>query len=160
MLGRIIISLDFPTSAPRSAVWAALEAAPLWPDVQPDLAEARIDPDGVLAPGATIRTRAKPGTRAVDMTYRVLEAEKPRRLAIETAVALHFRARTEYLIEADGEGARVILTSRIDPVHWLHKITTALERRWYTEQMTNNLKARIRPLLMLAERMAFTEPAR
>ena len=40
------------------------------------------------------------------------------------------------------------------PVLWLHKITTAFARRWYTEQFATNLKSRMGPLLVLAERIA------
>ena len=67
MLGRITVTRTFATAASPSAVWAALEAAPRWPEVLTDLIEARIEPDGVLAAGAVIRTRARPGTKAVDL---------------------------------------------------------------------------------------------
>ena len=104
MLGHIRITETFSTTAPPAAVWAALEAAPRWPQVQSDLIEARIEPDGRLIAGATIRTKAKPGTAAVDMSYRVVEAERPSRLKIEAASAGHFRSRTEYRIEPEGDG--------------------------------------------------------
>ena len=68
----------------------------------------------------------------------------PRRLAFESGGApLHFRAHTEYDIVADGAGARVILTCKVEPVHWLHKITTEFARRWYTELFATNLKSRM-----------------
>ena len=155
MLGRVTVNLVFPTSAPPEAVWAALESPQRWPEVQYDLIDARIEPDGVLRQGATIRTWARPGTAAVDMSYQVAEAQKPSRLAIEMGGGgLHFRGRTEYAIEADGAGARVTITSDVEPVLWLHKITTALARGWYTALMTANVRARIQPALALAERIA------
>ena len=155
MLGKIVTTLTFPTTAPPDAVWAALEATARWPEVQPDIICATIEPDGALTAGGTIRTWAKPGTAAVDMEYRVTEAEKPRRLVVESGgTPLHFRARTEYDIVADGTGARVTLTCKVEPVLWLHKITTAFARRWYTEQFATNLKSRMGPLLVLAERIA------
>lgn len=155
MLGRITVNLVFPTSAPPHAVWAALESAPRWPEVQYDLIRACIEPDGVLRAGATMRTWARPGTAAVDMSYRVVDAQKPSRLAIEIGGAsLHFRGRTEYSIEADGAGSRVTIRSEVDAVRWLHKITTALARSWYTALMTANMRARIQPALTLAERIA------
>ena len=71
------------------------------------------------------------------MSYQVVEAQKPSRLAIEMGGAgLHFRGRTEYAIEADGAGSRVTITSDVEPVLWLHKITTAWARGWYTALMT------------------------
>ena len=152
MLGRITISRIFSTTASPSAVWAALEAAPRWPELLADLVSARIEPDGVLAEGATIRTVAKPGTRAIDMTYRVVEAEPRLSLAIETDGA-DFRARTEYAIAPFAAGARVALTSQIEPVRLLHKITAALARRSYTAQLEAALEARMRPMLALAERI-------
>ena len=85
MLGRITVTHTFTTTATPTAVWAALEAAPRWPEVLTDLVSARIEPDGVLAEGAIIRTVAKPGTRAVDMTYRVTAADPRLHLAIEFA---------------------------------------------------------------------------
>jgi hypothetical protein len=122
MLGRITVNLVFPTSASPEAVWAALEAPQRWPEVQYDVIDARIEPDGVLRAGATMRTWARPGTAAVDMSYRVVDAQKPSRLAIEMGGAgLHFRGRTEYTIEADGAGSRVTIKSNVDPVLWLHK---------------------------------------
>jgi hypothetical protein len=152
MLGRITVSRLFPTTASPSAVWAALEAAPRWPEVLADLVSARIEPDGVLAEGATIRTVAKPGTRAADMTYCVIAADPRLHLAIESA-GDGFRARTEYLIEPFAAGARVTLTSQIEPAWWLHKITTALARRSYTRQFEAILEMRMRPMLTLAERI-------
>ncbi len=154
MLGSIAITLTIPTSAPPSAVWAALEAAPRWPQVLDDLAEARIEPDGVLAAGAVMRVKAKPGTQAIDMIYDVVAAEKPRRLSIKAAAAGHFRSRAEYTIEPDGNGARVTFKADAEPVRWLHKITTALARRWYTDRLNGAAAARMRAMLTLAERIA------
>ena len=152
MLGRISISRMFPTSASPSAVWAALEAAPRWPEVLTDLVSARIEPNGVLAPGAVIRTVAKPGTRAVDMSYRVVAADPRLHLAIESG-GDDFNARTDYAIDAFAAGARVTVTSVVEPVRWLHKITTSLARRAYTRQFEAMMDARMLPMLALAERI-------
>jgi hypothetical protein len=47
----------------------------------------------MLKAGATIRTWARPGTAAVDMSYQLAEAQKPSRLAIEMGGGgLHLRA--------------------------------------------------------------------
>ena len=153
MLGRLTVTRTFSTTASPSAVWDALEAAPRWPEVLTDLIEARIAPDGVLAEGATIHTVAKPGTRAVDMTYRVVAADPRLSLTIEADKVGEFRARSEYLIEPFAAGARVTLTSQVEPVRWLHRIGVALARRSYTRQFEAALELRMRPMLMLAERM-------
>jgi hypothetical protein len=152
MLGRITVTHTFTTTASPSAVWAALEGAPRWPEVLTDLIAARIEPDGVLAEGAIIRTVAKPGTQAVDMTYRVTAADPRLHLAIESEAAA-FRARTDYTIASFVTGARVTVTSQVEPVWWLHKITTALARRAYTRQFQTMMEARMRPMLALAERI-------
>ena len=152
MLGRITISRTFPTTASPSAVWAALEAAPRWPEVLNDLVEARIEPSGELVTGAEIRTVAKPGTRAVDMVYRVVAADPRLHLAIESGTD-DFRARTDYAIDAFATGARVTVTSAVEPVRWLHRITTALARPAYTRQFEATMDARMLPMLALAERI-------
>jgi hypothetical protein len=153
MVGRITVSKTFSTSASPSAVWAALEAAPRWPEVLHDLVSARIEPDGVLAEGATIRTVARPGTRAIDMSYRVVEADPRLSLTIESDVAGDFRTHSEYLIDPFATGSRIILTSQVEPVRWLHKITTALAWRSYEKQLQAILEARMLPMLTLAERI-------
>jgi Polyketide cyclase / dehydrase and lipid transport len=152
MLGRITVSCTFPTTASPSAVWAALEAAPRWPEVLTDLVSARIEPDGVLVTGAVIRTVAKPGTRAVDVTYRVVAADPRLHLAIESD-ADDFRARTDYAIDAFVTGTRVMVTSVVEPVRWLHRITTEFTRRSYTRQFEAMMEARMLPMLTLAERI-------
>jgi hypothetical protein len=153
MLSRIEVVRTFATSAPPEAVWAALEAAPRWPEVLSDLIEARIDPGGVLAPGAVMRVRARPGSGSADMSYRVTAAEPPHRLAIKSE-GEHFTAQSEYRIERSGPGSRVTMTARAQPLLWLHKITTALSRRYYTNFFGNAVESRTRAMLTLAERIA------
>ena len=154
MLGRITVSrTPSPRPPPRHAVWAALEAAPRWPEVLTDLVEARIEPDGVLAEGAIIRTVAKPGTRAVDMTYRVVAADPRLHLAIESGKPTLSAPAPNTRSPAFATGARVTVTSAVEPVRWLHRITTALARRSYTRQFEAAMEARMRPMLALAERI-------
>jgi hypothetical protein len=160
MLGRFTIAQVFPTMAPPAAVWAAIEDAPRWPQALSDLAKASIEPDGVLAPGAVIRTVATPGTAAIDMTYDVVKAERPHHLIIETQASGAFRARTEYIIEPDGSGARVSVTTVAEPLHWLHKLTVALRRRWYAEYFATAMSARMQAMLALAEKNAAQMPSR
>jgi hypothetical protein len=152
MLGRIALSRTLATAAAPAAVWAAYEAAPRWPQVLTDLLSARIVPDGVLAAGSTIHVVARPGTRAADMTYRVVAASPPVSLALESE-AMDFRARTEYAIAANGAGSSVTVHCRIEPVRWLHRLTTALARRYYRDQLATMIETRTRAMLTLAERI-------
>lgn len=153
MLGRITVTRVFSTGATPTAVWAALEAAPRWPEVLTDLVSARIEPDGRLAEGATIYTVAKPGTRALDMRYRVVAAEPRLRLVIESAIPVPFVARSEYLIDRFAAGTRITLTSQLVPTNWLQKLVAILRSRSYAEQLDAALELRIRPMLTLAERI-------
>ncbi len=153
MFGRITVTRVFSTSATPSAVWDALEAAPRWPEVLTDLVSARIEPDGMLAEGATIHTVAKPGTRAIDMRYRVIVAEPRLRLVIESTIPGQFRAQTEYMIDRFATGTRIAVTSQIEPLRWLIKIAAALMPGSYAKQLEAALELRVRPMLALAERI-------
>src|SRR5262245_3603023 len=103
--GPIVATVTLTTAAPRAAVWQALEAAPRWPLVLTDLAEAAITPAGRLEPGAVISTKVLPGRDVIDMTYRVLAAESARRLVL-TSRARGFQAETEYLLADDDDGTQ------------------------------------------------------
>jgi len=152
------MTLTFSTSAPPAAVWAALEAAPRWPEVLDDITEARIEPDGKLAVGAVMRSFAKPGSDAADMAYRVVAAKRPRHLAIEAMVG-NFRSRAEYTIEESDGGATVTLAAAIEPTRAVDKVILALARKRYLGQFKAGLQKRMRALLTLAERIAQTEGA-
>ena len=158
MPSSITMTLTFSTSAPPAAVWAALEAAPRWPEVLDDITEARIEPDGKLAVGAVMRSFAKPGSDAADMAYRVVAAKRPRHLAIEAMVG-HFRSRAEYAIEESDGGATVTLAAAIEPTRAVDKVILALARKRYLGQFKAGLQKRMRALLTLAERIAQAEGA-
>ena len=147
------MTLTFSTSAPPSAVWAALEAAPRWPEVLDDLTEARIEPNGELVVGAVMRSFAKPGTDWTDMTYRVVAAKRPRHLTIETTVG-HCRSRADYAIEASDGGATVTLAAALEPMRALDKVILFVAGRRYLGQFKAELQKRMRAMLTLAERIA------
>jgi hypothetical protein len=152
MPSSIAITLTFSTTAPPAAVWAAIEAAPRWPEVLDDLREAWIEPDGRLAVGAVMRSIAKPGSDAADMAYRVVAARRPRHLAIEAMVG-NFRSRADYAIEAGDGGATVTLTAAIEPIRPLDKVIVFLARRRYLGPFKAGLQKRMRAMLTLAERI-------
>jgi hypothetical protein len=150
----VAITLRFSTTAPPAAVWDALEAAPRWPEVLDDLVEARIEPTGKLAVGSVMRSVAKPGTEAADMAYRVVEARRPRRLAIEAEVG-NYRSSARYEIEPDGAGgATIALTAEVAPVRGLDIVIFFFARRRYTVQFKAGVHKRMRAMLTLAERIA------
>jgi len=153
MPASISVTLTVATTAPPSAVWAALEAAPRWREVLSDLASARIEPDGVLRAGAVMRSFTKPDSEAADMAYRVVEARRPRRLAIEAEVG-HYRSRAVYDIEKTADGAQVVLTAEILPTRGIDRIITFLARRRYIGKFRAQMHQRARALLTLAERIA------
>ncbi len=154
MFGPIETTITLAVAAPREAVWAALTDAPRWPQVLPDLAEGRIAPDGVLAPGAKIETRAVPDTDVVDMTYHVVAAEPPRRLVLESA-ANGFRACTEYVLDASGEDPRetdVTVTAQVIALDISGRLSVALKRAHYVAQVEKSVRRRTAALLTLAQR--------
>lgn len=153
MPASISVTFTYATPAPPAAVWAALEAAPRWPQVLDDLAEARIEPNGKLTVGSVMRSIAKPGTKAADMAYRVTDAKRPRRLAIEAEVG-NYRSQAKYAIEPDGDGASVTLTAAIEPVRGLDILIFRLARRRYAGQFKAGVDKRMRAMLTLAERIA------
>src|SRR6185295_2173171 len=121
MPAAISVKLTLATTARPAAVWAALEAAPRWREVLTDLTSARIEPDGVLRAGAVMRSFAKPDSEAADMAYRVVEARRPRHLAIEAGVG-NYRSRAVYAIEKSEDGAQVTLTAEIVPTRGIDRL--------------------------------------
>jgi len=149
----ISVTLTLATTAPPNAVWAALEAAPRWREVLTDLTSARIEPDGVLRAGAVMRSFAKPDSEAADMAYRVVEARRPRHLAIEAEVG-NYRSRAVYAIEKNPDGAKVTLTAEIVPMRGIDRLIVFFARRRYIGKFRAGMLKRARALLTLAERIA------
>src|SRR5262245_17865291 len=154
MPSSVSVTLTVSTTAPPAAVWAALEAAPRWREVLDDLTSARIEPDGVLRAGAVMRSFAKPGTEAADMAYRVVEAKRPRRLAIEAEVG-SYRSCANYQIEPDGGGgAQVTLNAEIVPTRGIDRLILYFARKRYLGKFKAGVETRLRAMLTLAERIA------
>ena len=154
----IAITLTVSTAAPPAAVWAALEAAPRWPEVLDDLARARAEPDGVLKAGAVMRSFAKPNTDAADMAYRVVTAKRPHHLEIEAEVG-NFRSSAHYQIDGNRDGSRVTLTPTIEGRRGIDRLIASLARKRYLGQFKASLEPRLRAMLTLAERIAQEENA-
>lgn len=145
-------SESFATTAPSAALWTALASPHRWPEVLTDLREGRIEPPGRLAEGAVIRTFAKPGARAIDMTYRVTAAEPERHLTFECE-GKDWRGATAYLIEGEAS-ARVTLTVSIEPLGFWPRLAVRLWRSVYQDQVGTNLRTRTQAMLQLAETIA------
>jgi hypothetical protein len=146
----ILATVTLEANASRAAVWQALEAAPRWPEVLTDLAQASITPSGRLEPGALIVTRARPGRDVIDMHYRVLEAEPARRLVLASS-ANGFLARTEYVLDDDATGALVTFTAQVTPERVLGRLSTALWRDQHARHIGTALRRRGEAMLRLAE---------
>jgi hypothetical protein len=142
----------FATAASPAAVWAALATPQRWPEVLTDLREGLIEPPGKLTEGAIIRTFAKPGTKAIDMTYRVVAAEPHQRLNFMSE-GKDWRGETGYVIEGE-TGARVTLTVSIEPLGFWPRLAVRLWRNVYLDQLGANIRTRTQAMLHLAEIIA------
>jgi uncharacterized protein YndB with AHSA1/START domain len=138
--------------APLDKVWAAFTDAVRWPEVLTDFASARIDPDGVLAAGAVIQMVALPDRNVIDMSYRVIDADHPHRLVLESS-ANGFRARTIYEFRAAGPdtGTEVTVTAVVTPERLGGKITATLWPQKYNEHIESSIRRRTTTLLALAD---------
>jgi hypothetical protein len=150
--GLIKASVTLTTAASPAAVWSAFEEAPRWPEVLTDLLEARIEPDGKLVLGAVIRSKARPGSAAVDMRYEVIEAVPAQSLALASRPK-GLRARTRYMFEPIGDGARITVSSEMAAENLIGRVVMAYRRERYATQLVASLQKRTQALLNLAERM-------
>lgn len=151
MLRSLSASVTLSNPASPEEVWAAFTDATRWPEVLPDLASARIDPDGVLAPGATIRTVGLPDRNVIDMSYRIAEAEPSRRLVLESS-AEGFSARMIYEFKPAAAGTEVTVTALVKPERFGEKITATLWPKKYNEHIERSIRRRASALLELTGR--------
>ena len=147
------LTVEFHTKAPPEAVWAALETVTRWREVIPDLGTARLEPDGRLETGGVIHTSTGPATARVDMEYRVVEAQAPRRLTLETET-YDWVGRTTYDIAAEDGGAMVTVVSTMQVSGLLLRVQMLAVGRTLNKQRAAALRARTTALLSLAEQMA------
>jgi hypothetical protein len=146
-------SATLTSDVPRAFVWRAMQSAPRWPEVLKDVASAEIAPDGRLAAGAVMHSRAEPGTMAVDMAYRVLEATAPERLVIESE-ANGFVARTEYRFAVSaGGGTDVTLNADVRARKLPMRLYVAIQRDKHVPMVQGSLIRRMSAMLELAERI-------
>jgi len=144
------ITAEFHAEAPPEAVWAAFAAVERWPQVLPGVGAARIEPPGVLEPGAVIRFLTGPQDAPVVQFYRVAEAEPPTHLTLESDTE-SWRGRTEYTIEPDGTGTKLTVHSTMDVTGALLRVQMFVVGRTMTAQREAALRERTRALLSLAE---------
>jgi carbon monoxide dehydrogenase subunit G len=147
------LTVQFHAKAPPAAVWAALENVTRWREVIPDLASIRLEPAGQLEAGAVIHTRTGPVGASVEMEYRVLEAEPPRHLLLETET-YDWLGRTDYTIEPDEDGAKVTVVSTMEVTGNLLRLQMLVVGRTLNKQRETALRSRTRALLTLAESLA------
>lgn len=146
-------SATLTSPAPPDEVWAAFTDATRWPEVLTDLASARIEPNGVLAAGATIQTIALPDRNVIDMSYRVADAQPSQRLVLESS-ADGFSAQTIYEFRAaeSGTGTEVTVTAVVIPERLGGKITSTLWPHKYNEHIERSIRRRTTTLLELASK--------
>lgn len=147
------VTAEFHADAPPQAVWSAFEAVARWPEVIPDLSAVHMEPPGALLPGNIIYTRIGPAAAPVEMEYRVVEAEAPRHLLLETETA-DWLGRTGYTIATDDTGARVTVLSTMQVTGRLLRLQMFTVGRTLNQQREDALRARTRALLSLAEKIA------
>lgn len=150
-LAPIVATVTLTTDVPREFVWRAYESAPRWPEVLKDLEGAEIEPDGQLVAGAVMRSRAVPGTMAVDMAYQVLAAEPPEHLRTESAAA-GFKAVADYrfAVAANG-GTEITLSANVAAEKFMMRLYVAVQRSQHATMIEASLRRRLQSMLNLAD---------
>ena len=149
----ISATVNLTTDVPREYVWRAFESAPRWPEVLKDVEEAAIEPDGRLIAGAVMRSRAVPGTMAVDMAYHVLTAEPPEHLCTRSRAA-GFTAEADYhFAEAANGGTELSLAARVIAEKFAMRVYIATQRGKHTTMIEASLRRRIEAMLTLGEKL-------
>ena len=141
---------DFHANATPDAVWTAFAAVERWPEVLPGVGNAQIEPPGVFETGALIRFLTGPQSAPVTQFYRVTECEPPHRLVLESDTE-SWRGRTEYTIDPDTTGTRLIVRSTMEILSPLLRLQMFVVGRTMTKQREDALRERTRLLLTLAE---------
>ena len=140
------------TPAAPAAIWRALTRVDLWPTVLPALLTARLEPDGPLAPGQSIVTRATPESGASDITMRVVAAEAPQRLML-TIDDPAYRATTEYRIVATTGGTDLVVTSSLEAIGFKQTVRFILWQQRLVPMLRQTARERAQALIDLAERI-------
>ena len=141
------------TPAAPAAIWRALTRVDLWPTVLPALLTARLEPDGPLAPGQSIVTRATPESGASDITMRVVAAEAPQRLML-TIDDPAYRATTEYRIVATTGGTDLVVTSSLEAIGFKQTVRFILWQQRLVPMLRQTARERAQALIDLAERIS------
>ena len=151
-------TLTLSTTASPAAVWRAFSRVDLWPQVLPAVITARLEPDGALAAGSRIVTRATPGSHTADLAYRIVAAEPPRRLVLEIEED-DYRATTEYVIAATPDAAGmtdVTVTSRLEARGLAQTARFLLWQQRLVPMLSATARQRGEAFLGLAERIGET----
>jgi uncharacterized protein YndB with AHSA1/START domain len=147
------LTAEFHSTASPEAVWSALETVTRWREVIPDLRSARLEPDGRLEAGGVIHTVTGPAAAPVDMEYRVIAAQAPRHLLLETET-YDWLGRTDYTIAPQDKGAHLTVVSTLEVTGMLLRLQMLAVGRTLNKQREAALRARTAALLALAERIA------
>jgi len=140
------------TPAAPEAVWRAFERVDQWPTVLPALLTARLEPEGPLATGRSIVTRATPESKATDITMRVVAAEAPRHLALAIDDPA-YRATTDYRIVATAGGTDVVVTATLEAIGFKQSVRFLLWQQRLIPMLRQTARERAQALIDLAERI-------
>ncbi|HZL30147.1 MAG TPA: hypothetical protein VFC54_03685 [Pseudolabrys sp.] len=123
---------------------------------QPGLDNRHRDHDGEIRrknSNTLVRTLRKEFGDGFAKGYRVIEADAPRHLLLETET-YDWLGRTDYTIEPDDGGAQVTVVSTMNVTGKLLRLQMLVVGRTLNAQRADALRVRTRALLTLAERMA------
>ncbi|MGN6573499.1 MAG: SRPBCC family protein [Pseudolabrys sp.] len=140
------------TSAAPDAVWRAFERVDQWPTVLPALLTARLEPDGPLAPGQVIATRATAESKASDLSMRVVNAEAPHRLTLAIDDPA-YRATTDYRVVPTAGGTDVVVTASLEAVGFMQTVRFVMWQQRLTPMLRQTARERAQALIDLAERL-------
>ena len=141
------------TSASPDAVWRAFERVDLWPTVLPALLTARLAPEGPLAAGQVIVTRATAESKASDISMRVVAAEAPQRLTLAIDDPA-YRATTEYRITKESGTTDIVVTASLEAFGFMQTVRFLMWQQRLTPMLRQTARERAQALIDLAERLA------
>jgi len=150
----LTVAQTLSTTASPDELWRAFEAVGQWPTVMRALAAATLEPEGALASGSVIRTRAVPGANAADRAYRVVTAERPRYLVLAVDDD-EYRAVTRYEIVPRRAGdTELVVIATLDAIGIAQSVRFLAWRARITPVLKANARERAQGLIDLAERGA------
>jgi len=140
------------TPAAPAAVWRAFERVDLWPTVLPALLTARLEPEGPLAPGQRIVTRATAESKASDIIMNVAAVDAPHHLKL-TIDDPAYRATTEYSVVATAGGTDIVVAASLEAFGFMQTVRFLMWQQRLVPMLRQTARERAQALIDLAERI-------